>query len=91
MEYAFRLASAKAAEGRKKQKRVYNVRVCGARIEPGDWMLVRNAAPKGKHKIEDSWLPDVYTVISQPNLDIPVIELQREDDTAGTVAYFQCP
>ncbi len=53
MKYAFRLASAKAAEARKKQKRGYDVRVRGARIEPGDRVLVRNVAPKGKHKIED--------------------------------------
>ena len=48
-------------------------------VSPGDRVLVKVVAFQGKHKIADKWERDPYKIISQPNQDIPVYKLQRED------------
>lgn len=42
-------------------------------------MLVKRLAFDGKHKIADRWEDDVYVILRQPNVDILVYEVQRED------------
>ena len=41
-------------------------------------MLVRNVSLRGKHKIADRWEDKPYIVVSQPNKENPVYEVQRE-------------
>ena len=38
-------------------------------------------AHSGKHKIADQWEDDAYTVLQQPNSDIPVYVVSKEDGT----------
>ena len=42
-------------------------------------MLVKNVSLRGKHKIGDRWEHDPYVVIDQPNDDIPVYEVGRQN------------
>ena len=57
----------------------YYLKVRGAVIEPGDRVLVTILAFDGKHKLADRWEDDVYIVLSQPNQDIPVFVVRREN------------
>jgi hypothetical protein len=45
---------------------------------------VKIVAYDGKHKIADRWESEPYTVLSQPNKDIPVYKVQREDKSGRT-------
>jgi hypothetical protein len=48
-------------------------------LSVGDRVLVRVVAYDGKHKIADKWEDHPYLVIKQPNEDIPVFKVRRED------------
>ena len=50
-----------------------------ARLLVGDRVLVKVLAHEGKHKLADKWTADIYVVVSQPNIDIPVYRVKRED------------
>ena len=39
---------------------------------------------KGKNKLADNWEQDIYVVIDQPNIDIPVYTVQKESTKAPT-------
>jgi len=43
-------------------------------------VLVRHLAFDGKHKIANKWDEDIYIIISQPNISIPVFEVAKEND-----------
>lgn len=62
-----------------RQKSNYDNRVRGATLDIGDRVLVKVLAFDGRHKIADRWEDSAYVVISQPNLDIPVFCVRRED------------
>ncbi|XP_069110121.1 uncharacterized protein [Argopecten irradians] len=79
MSHSFSLASKKARESQSRQKADYDLRSREAVLEPGDRVLVKVLAFEGRHKLADRWEPDVYIVKSQPNGDIPVYTIQRED------------
>ena len=40
-------------------------------------MLIHNVGFKGKNKLADCWLSDVYRIIDQPNADIPVYSVEK--------------
>ena len=44
----------------------------GGALDIGDLVLVKKAAWKAKHKIQDRWESDEYQVIEQPTSGIPV-------------------
>jgi transposase InsO family protein len=79
MEYAQQVASAAAQTSQAGQKARYDLRSRGAVVKVGDRVLVRNVALQGKCKLADRWQPDAYVVVSQPNADIPVYSLRREN------------
>ena len=76
---AYKLASEAADTARRKQKEGYDLKARGATIELGDKVLVRVVAFDGKHKIADRWEDDVYVIIEQPNKDIHVYTVQKEN------------
>lgn len=45
----------------------------------GDRVLVRVVSFDGKHKIQDRWEDHPYIIINQPNNEIPVFKVRRED------------
>ena len=72
--------AAKASEiAQQRQKAGYDLKVRGATLEVGDRVLVKTLAFDGKHKLADRWDEFAYIVISQPNKDIPVFVVERED------------
>ena len=53
-------------------------------MREGDRVLVRVVNFYCKHKIKDKWEDSPYIIISQPNLQIPVYQVQREDGQGRT-------
>ncbi|VDI56915.1 Hypothetical predicted protein [Mytilus galloprovincialis] len=77
---AYELASKAADRAREKQKTGYDLKARGATLEIGDKVLVKVVAyDDGKHKIADRWEDDVYVIIGQPNSDVPVYTVQKEN------------
>ena len=66
-------------KSQEKQKTYYDIRARANRLQIADRVLVKILAHDGRHKISDNWEPDVYCIIEQPNLDIPVFVVQREE------------
>ena len=76
---SYKLATAEADKARQLQKKNYDLRVRGTTIEVGDRVLVKILAHTGKDKLSDKWEQCPYTVLEQPNTDLPVYVVQRED------------
>ena len=81
LEESYRLANRSADASRTKQKKYYDLKVRGSVLEPGDRVLVKVLAFEGRHKLADHWEPEPCVVIAQPNPDIPVYVVRREDET----------
>jgi transposase InsO family protein len=79
MRFAYNVAGSAATTAQKRQKGGYDLKSRGAVVDVGDRVLVREVGLKGKHKLADRWTQDVYLVTKQPNKDIPVYEVQREN------------
>ena len=79
LEYVYRLVSVNNRSASSRQKKQYDVKVRGGVIQVGDRVLLRKLGVKGKHKLGDKWEQEVYIVLEQPNQDIPVYSIQRED------------
>ena len=76
---AYELASTSTKSSQERQKADYDLKTRGAVIDTGDRVLVKIVAFEGKHKIADRWEDTPYIVLKQPNIDIPVYVVQRED------------
>ena len=79
LEHAYQVASEKVAEVQRTHKERYDLRTRGATVEVGDSVLIRNVGLKGTHKIADKWQDPVYRVLRQPNPEIPVFVVRRDD------------
>ncbi|XP_052090378.1 uncharacterized protein LOC127727026 [Mytilus californianus] len=79
LEFAHNLATEASKKAQLKQKKNYDTRVKGATIKKGDLVLVKIVAFEGKHKLSDKWEQDPYVVLEQPNLDIPVFTVRKEN------------
>lgn len=79
LQDSYRLAGEEAEKAQQQQKINYDLRARAAVLEPGDRVLVRRLAFEGKHKIADKWEDDVYVVTAQPNEEIPVYTVEKED------------
>ena len=81
MKDAYELAFQAAEKARKKQGKYYDLKVRGVNVQPGDRVLVKIVAFDGKHKIADRWEEEPYQILRQPNPDVPVYVVKREDGT----------
>ena len=45
----------------------------------GDRVLVERVGFTSKHKIADIWDEEPYIILNQPNADIPMFKVTRED------------
>lgn len=79
LKEAFEIANKHADLARKKQKANYDLKARAAQLEVGDRVLVKILAHDGKHKLADKWADEIYVVTEQPNLNIPVYKVKRED------------
>ena len=78
---AYNLASESARKSQVRQKQNYDIRARAAVLEAGDRVLVKILAFEGRHKLANKWEDGVYTVLEQPNKDVPVYNVQLEDRT----------
>ena len=47
-------------------------------LQSGDQVLIRNVGLKGRSKLVDKWVHNVYEVVSQPDASIPVYLVKPE-------------
>lgn len=79
LETSYNLAQQNVKQSQERQKDFYDRKVRGATLKTGDRILVKIVSFTGKHKIADKWESEPYLVLSQPNPDIPVYRVHRED------------
>ena len=70
---------------RLKMKTCYDRKAKAAKICIGDKVLVKILKFDGKHKIEDRYEDQIYTVVGQPDMNIPVFKVKGEDNTEKTL------
>ncbi|GFR97645.1 Pol polyprotein [Elysia marginata] len=80
LQDAYQIAASTAGEAQQRQKDWYGSKSREGTLQPVDRVLVRILAFEGKHKLSDRWEYDVYFVDSQPNPDIPVFVVRKEND-----------
>ena len=79
LDLAYKLAVAQAEKSSSRYKSQYDKRVRGSSVCVGDRVLVKNVTIRGKNKLANVWEDPVYQVVEQPNKDIPVFVVKRED------------
>ena len=79
LHHAYKAAGNVATRQGMKAKEWYDRRVKMVKIIPGDRVLVKNLGFRGKHKLADTWSENVFTVVEQPDVNIPVFRVRRED------------
>jgi hypothetical protein len=88
---SYKLASetAKLSQQRQKSNYMYDLKARGAVLEIGDQVLVKVIAFDGRNKLADKW-EEPYLVISQPNEEIPVDKVQRQDGVGRIRVLHRC-
>ena len=61
-----------------RQKWYYNREIGAVNLKPGDLVLVKADAFKGKRKIKDRWEEDTWEVVCQIVTDIPSFEVMNQ-------------
>jgi transposase InsO family protein len=79
LKKAYELASRSPRTAQERQKSGCDKKVRRAILQPGDRVLVKIVAFDAKHKIADKWEEEPYGIVSQPNRDILVYVVQREN------------
>ena len=79
IKYAHELVDARIKKHGEANKELYDRKVRGATLEPGDQVLVRKVGLQGKNKLADRWEEGVCVVTSQPNASIPVFTVRQLD------------
>ena len=64
-----------------KAKIYYDRRVRCSQLSPGDLVLVKRMAFKGKHKVQNRWEQDIYKVLDTCRGSTLVLRVQKEDGT----------
>ena len=85
---AYELASANSKTAQKRQKGKCDEKSGGAVVESGDRVSVKIVAYDGKHKIGDRWEDEPYVVLQQPNGEIPVYVVQKENLNAPFTGIY---
>ena len=60
------------------QKWYYDRKIGAVNLKPGDLVLVKADAWKGKRKIEDRWEEDIWEVVCQITADIPSYKVTNQ-------------
>ena len=76
---AFDIVHKNADKARRKQKKYYDLKARAAKLTIGDRVLIKILVHDGKHKLSDRWADEVYVVTEQPNSDIPVYKVRKEN------------
>ena len=70
LQEAYKAATKASGDAQHRQKCLYDLKIRGATLQPGDRVLVRSLAFEGEHKLSNRWHEDVYIVEAQPNSDV---------------------
>ena len=76
LNYAHKEASKYSSEQAQKYKASYNKSVKGPQLQVNDLVLVKIVAHKARHKIQDKWESEEYTVFEQPIPGTPVYRIR---------------
>ena len=79
LKKAYELASRATRTAQERQKCESDKKVQGVILQPGDRVVAKIVAFDGKHKIANKWEEEPHRIFSQPNRDIPVYVVQREN------------
>ena len=79
MKTAQDIAQTVTEEARIKIKTVYERKARAPKIHVGDKVLVKILTFEGKHKMEDRLEDDIYTVVGQPNREIPIFDVRSDE------------
>lgn len=79
LEHAYEAAKTASKNIQHRQKMYYDQKAKGVGLREGDRVLVKVVAFDGKHKIADRWEDTPYIVLQQPNTNVPVFKVKRED------------
>ena len=79
LKVSFELAASNIKSAQARQKRAYDNRTKGTFIHVGDRVLVKVVSFDGRHKLADRWEEIPYEVIDQPNPEIPVYKVRKEN------------
>ena len=60
------------------QKRYYNRKIGTVNLKPGNLVLVKTDAFKGKRKIKDRWEEDTWEVVHQTATDVPSYKVTNQ-------------
>ena len=78
LQFAHSRAAALAKKEALRHKKLYDAKCRAAALCPGDLVLVRQLAFRGRHKLENRWEDEEYTVIEQPDTGVPVYRLRNK-------------
>lgn len=85
IEITQNIASENLKKSRGDQKNQYDKKAKASKIEVGNKVLVKILAFKGRHKIADKFEEHSYTVVSQPNPELPVYMVRSPDGVIKTL------
>ena len=60
------------------QKWYYDRKICAVNLKPGDLVLVKEDAWKGKRKIKDRWEEETWEVVQQIAADVPSYKVMNQ-------------
>ena len=72
LRFAHKKAKHMARRQQARHRELYDQKCRGAELEVGNLVLVKQAAWKGRHKIQDRWESGGYQVVDQPTPGVPV-------------------
>ena len=75
---ALQEAQAQSTMGACQQKWYYNRKIGAVNLKPGDLVLVKADAWKGKKKIKDRWDEETWEVVLQISADIPSYKVKNQ-------------
>lgn len=75
LEHAYEAAKIASKNIQHRQKMYYDQKAKGVGVREG----IGYVAFDGKHKIADRWEDTPYIVLQQPNINVPVFKVKRED------------
>lgn len=84
LQRAYEIASANVSKIQSRQKGQYDKKVRGSTVKVGDRVLVKIVAFDGRHKLSNKWEEEPYTVVDQPDMNIPVFVVRKEKVMEGT-------
>lgn len=75
---AFHLANTNLDTAGERQSQMYNRNDCATNLIRGDRVLIRNRNVRGKRKVTEIWESQLYLILRQKNIDLPVYVLVPE-------------